>query len=237
MTGAIGASSSYELPKGPFDKRSVVIYGGGGHGRSIIDLVRTSGAYEILGIIDDGIQPGERVMGCDVLGDENVLSELYSEGLRHVVNAVGAIGDIDPRIAIFRKLLDMGYSCPTVIHPSAVVEPSAMLDSGVQVLPQSYIGTEAKVGFGVIINNGAIVSHDCELGAYSGLAPGTILAGGVTVGEGVQIGLGVTVNLNVTIGDKARIGNSAVVKADVPSGGVVYAGQVWPPRNDNRSND
>jgi acetyltransferase-like isoleucine patch superfamily enzyme len=55
----------------------------------------------------------------------------------------------------------------------------------------------------------------------------------VTVGEGVQIGLGVTVNLNVTIGDKARIGNSAVIKADVPSGGVVYAGQVWPLRNNN----
>jgi acetyltransferase EpsM len=39
-----------------------------------------------------------------------------------------------------------------------------------------------------------------------------------------------TVNLNITIGAGARIGNGATVKADVPSGGRVYAGTIWPVR-------
>jgi len=32
----------------------------------------------------------------------------------------------------------------------------------------------------------------------------------------------------VVIGDGARVGNSAVVKKDVPPGGIVRAGMVWP---------
>jgi sugar O-acyltransferase (sialic acid O-acetyltransferase NeuD family) len=229
MTQSQG-SPNFDLPAGPFDQGSILIYGGGGHGKSIIDIVRSIGTYEIVGIIDDGMRPGDQVMGCVVLGGESVLTALYSDGLRQVMNAVGAIGDIGLRITIFRKLLDEGYSCPTLIHPSAVVEPSAILDSGIQVLPQSYIGTEAKIGFGVIINNGVIVSHDCELGDYVSLAPGVVLAGGVRIGEGAQIGMGVTVNLNVTIGDHVQVGNSAVIKDDVPDGGVVHAGQIWPTR-------
>jgi len=36
------------------------------------------------------------------------------------------------------------------------------------------------------------------------------------------------VNLNVRIGSMVRIGNSATVKEQVPDGGVVRAGAVWP---------
>jgi acetyltransferase-like isoleucine patch superfamily enzyme len=38
----------------------------------------------------------------------------------------------------------------------------------------------------------------------------------------------VTVNLRVKIGARARIGNGATIKQDVPAGGVVRAGSVWP---------
>jgi serine acetyltransferase len=42
--------------------------------------------------------------------------------------------------------------------------------------------------------------------------------------------MGATVNLGVVIGDGARVGNSAVVKKDVPPGGIVRAGSIWPER-------
>lgn len=231
MDESNGAANEYSLPEGPFEQRSILIYGGGGHGKCVIELVRSVGTYEIVGIVDDGIRAGLQVMGCEVLGDESVIAPLHASGVQQALNAVGGIGDVQLRISIFRKLINVGFSFPTLIHPSSVVEPSAVLGDGIQVLPQSYIGTDAAVGFGVIINNGVIVSHDCQLGDYAGLAPGVILAGGVRVGEGVQMGLGVTVNLNVNIGEYAQIGNSAVIKADVPDGGVVHAGQVWPPRD------
>lgn len=230
MAEARGNSPDFDLPTGPFDQGSILVYGGGGHGKSIIDLMRSVGTHKIVGIIDDGMVAGSLVMGCVVLGDENVLTTLYAEGVQEILNAVGGIGDVKSRISIFGRLMDIGFSFPSMIHPSAVVECSASLGAGIQVFPQSYVGTEASVGFGVIVNNGVTISHDCKVGDYAGLAPGVILAGGVSVGEGTQIGLGVTVNLNVSIGAYAQIGNSAVIKTDVPEGGVVHAGQIWPPR-------
>lgn len=224
------APPSLEGITGPFDQNSLLIYGGGGHGKSIIELIRLIGKYEIAGIVDDALQSGERILGCEVLGGDTILDVLFLKGLRQAVNAVGGVGNIGLRVEIFHKLAQGGFEFPTLIHPSALVESSANLDSGVQVLPQSYVGTDAKVGFGVIINNGAIVSHDCVLGEYASLAPGAILAGGVHIGGSTQIGMGVTINLNVIIGENAQIGNGAVVKDDVPDGGIVYAGQIWPPR-------
>ena len=219
----------YESPEGPFDPQSLVIYGGGGHGKSLIDLVRALGNFDLLGVIDDGLVAGTVVMNLPVLGGGEVLGALAERGLRFAANAVGGVGDIKSRIRIFERILELGFTCPTLVHPRATVEPSSQLADGVQVFPNAYVGSEAEVGFGTIINTSAVVSHDCRLEAYVNVSPGALLAGGVTVGEGALIGMGVTINLNVTIGAGARVGNSAVVKLDVPQGAIVRAGAVWPP--------
>jgi acetyltransferase-like isoleucine patch superfamily enzyme len=66
------------------------------------------------------------------------------------------------------------------------------------------------------------------LGDYANLSPGAILAGEVSVGSATLIGMGVTVNLRVKIGEHARIGNGSTIKQDVPAGGIVHAGTIWP---------
>jgi acetyltransferase EpsM len=208
----------------------LVIYGGGGHGRSIIDIVRTLGRYEIAGIVDDELAPGSVVMGIEVLGGGHILPELRSKGIHTAINAVGGVGDIASRVRIFEELQKAGFECPTIIHPSATVEDSAQLSFGAQILPQAYIGSQVRIGFGVIINNGAIVSHDCVIEDYASLAPGAMLAGEVRIGKEAQVGMGVTINLRLSIGERAQIGNSAVVKRDVPAGTVIHAGTIWPVR-------
>ncbi len=206
----------------------ILIYGGGGHGKSLIDMIRTMGSYSIAGIVDDSLPAGSNIMEVPVLGGAAVLDQLHSQGLRLAANAVGGIGNINNRITVFGRLADAGFSCPTLIHPTAFVEPSAHLAEGVQLFPHAYVGSEAKIGFGVIVNTGAIVSHDCVIGEYTNLSPGSILAGEVNIGRSTLVGMGVTVNLRVNIGAQARIGNGATVKQDVPQGAVVHAGSIWP---------
>lgn len=216
------------LPAGQFEPNSIIIYGGGGHGKALIDLIRMLTIYPIAGIIDDGIPAGSNILGISVLGGTRILENLISAGVHLAANAVGGIGDISSRINVFEHLDKAGYSCPTLVHPTAFVEPSATLSEGVQVMPHAYVGSDVHVGFGAIINTGAIVSHDCVVGDYANLSPGAILAGEVSVGDAVLVGMGVTVNLRVKIGSRARIGNGATVKQDVPEGGIVRAGTVWP---------
>ncbi|MFZ0533431.1 MAG: NeuD/PglB/VioB family sugar acetyltransferase [Anaerolineales bacterium] len=210
------------------DSTAIIIYGGGGHGKALIDLIRVLGSYSIAGIVDDGIPVGSSIMGVRVLGGANILGKLVEQGVHLAANAVGGIGNISSRIKVFELLSQAGFTCPTLTHLTAFIEPSAILAEGVQVMPHAYVGSEANVGYGAIVNTGAIVSHDCNLGDYANLSPGAILAGEVTIGNATLVGMGVTVNLRVKIGNHARIGNGATVKQDVPEGGIVRAGTIWP---------
>lgn len=215
-------------PHSPPDPTTIIIYGGGGHSKSLIDLLRNLGEYRIVGVIDDGLKPGDKVMGLPILGGGEALPQLYAQGVHRAINAVGGIGNLSVRIKVFQKLTQAGFSFPSVVHPSAVVEASATLARGVQVFAHAYVGSEARLGFGVIVNTGAIVSHDCVLDDYVNLSPGAILAGDVHIGAGALVGMGVTINLGVRIGSGARIGNGATIKEDVPQNGIVRAGAIWP---------
>lgn len=211
------------------DPAALLIYGGGGHAKSLIDLIRLAGTYTIAGILDDGIPAGTRILDVPVLGGGEMLPALRRKGIYQAVNAVGGIGSIAPRLAVYSKLAAAGFTCVSAIHPRAFIEPTASIADGCQVFFNAYVGSDVRVGFGTIINTGAIISHDCVLGAYTNISPGAILAGAVQVGERALIGMGVTVNLGVCIGAGARVGNSAVVKKDVPENGIVRAGAIWPP--------
>ena len=210
---------------GPTD---LIVYGGGGHGKSVIELVRMLKRYELVGVIDDGIPAGTDILGVPALGGKQILPGLFRQGVLLAVNAVGGIGNLLSRLNVFDSLRQAGFTCPVIVHPTAFIEASASLAEGIQVFPHAYLGSSTRVGFGSIINTGAIVSHDCILGKTVNLSPGAILAGGVQVGDQTLIGMGVTVNLEVKIGSRARIGNGATVKADVPDGTIVKAGSIWP---------
>ena len=217
-----------QAPESAFNPTAIVVYGGGGHGKSVIDLLRTLGTYHIIGVVDDGIPAGETLLGIPVLGGCEKLESLYAEGIRLTVNAVGGIGNISIRVKVFVTIAKARLVCPALVHPTAFIEPSAMLSPGNQVFPYAYVGSDVKMGFGVIVNSGAIVSHDCTISDYANISPGAMLAGEVQVGKRVLLGMGVTVNLGVKIGDGARVGNGATVKEDVPEGSVVRAGTIWP---------
>ena len=210
------------------DDRALIIYGGGGHAKSLIDLIKAEGKYAIVGILDDGVSAGTQVMGIPVLGSGELLSVLRQKGITRAVNAVGGIGSIVPRLAVYEKLKEAGFICPTVVHPRAYIEANAKVGEGGQIFFNVYVGSEVEIGFGCIVNTGAIVSHDCHLGNYVNISPGAILAGAVTVKDHALVGMGVTINLHVSVGAGTRIGNSAVIKSDVPDNTVVHAGSVWP---------
>jgi sugar O-acyltransferase (sialic acid O-acetyltransferase NeuD family) len=216
------------LPATEIDPTTLIIYGGGGHAKSLIDLIRAEGKYSIAGVLDDALPAGSRVLDISVLGNGSMLAELRKKGIGLAINAVGGIGSITPRLQVYERLRLAGFRCPTVIHPQVYIEPTAVVSEGGQFFFNAYIGSEAKIGFGCIINTGAILSHDCILGDFVNISPGAILAGAVMVKERSLIGMGVTINLNVTVGAGARVGNSAVVKADVPDNGIVRAGTIWP---------
>jgi acetyltransferase EpsM len=215
-------------PGSDFNPKLIILYGGGGHGKQIIDLLRLVAAFELVGIIDDVKDAGSQVMGIPVIGNSELLEGLSDRGIRQAVNGIGGITDPAERKTAFDRLQAAGFTCPAIIHPTAFVEPSAIIQDGAQVFAQAYVGSECRIGYGCLINYGAILSHDCLLEARVNISPGAMLAGSVKIGEGARIGMGVTINIGLTVGSGALVGNNATVKADVPAAMVVHAGSIWP---------
>jgi sugar O-acyltransferase (sialic acid O-acetyltransferase NeuD family) len=208
-------------------EKSILIYGGGGHAKSVMETVLAMGGYQITGIVDDGIPAGTQVLGFPVLGTGDILPALAGQGLRLAANGVGGILDIRIRVKIFELLESSGFSFPILRHPSATIEPSAEIEDGAQVFANAYVGSSAVLHPRCMVNTSAVVSHDCEIGAYSHIAPGALLAGLVHIGERTLVGMGVTTAIGIRIGNGVRIGNGAIILADVPDRTIIQAGRIW----------
>lgn len=228
------AKEESTYPDFAFDASKVIIYGGGGLSKMIIESVRVLGCYQIVGIIDDNLPKGRDIIGSPVLGGVEMLPELYQSGIRMAVNSVGGIGNYRVRLNVFHQLAKAGFVCPAIVHPTAHVDPSARLEAGVLILAQSYVSGNAVVGMGSLINNSVVVSHDCVLGVCTSLSPGAMTAGDVIIEDFAQIGMNATVNIGVRVGKECLIGNGATIKKDVPAGTRVYAGSIWPPYDPNK---
>jgi sugar O-acyltransferase (sialic acid O-acetyltransferase NeuD family) len=223
-----GESETLPVDLPASEKPYLLIYGGGGHAKSIIEMVKQIGEYAIAGIVDDDRRlAGKQVLGIPVLGTRALLSALTKHGVTLAANGVGGILDINVRVRVFELLAGAGFSFPVLVHPRATVEPSAVIEEGVQVFANAYVGAEAVLHSRCMVNTNAVVSHDCVIGAYTHIAPGALLAGHVHVGERTLVGMGVTTAIGVKIGSGARIGNGAILLADVPDKTIVQAGRYW----------
>ncbi len=221
-----GRSETLSLPAS--EKPFILIFGAGGHAKSIMEMILQLDEFAIAGILDDNEKlRGSQVLGIPVLGTRSRLSELVDLGVNLAANGVGGILDINIRIRIFELLEGAGFTFPMLVHPRATIEPSAQVEAGVQVFANAYVGSEARLHSKCMINTNAVVSHDCEIGAYTHIAPGALLAGHVHVGDRSLIGMGVTTSIGVKVGSGVRVGNGAILLADVPDRTIIQAGRFW----------
>lgn len=200
----------------------VVGLGAGGHSRVVIETLRLMDKYCIVGLLDPNPRLwNSRVLGVPVLGDDDLLSDLFQDGVRHAFIGLGSVGDSSPRKRLYELALRQGFQMVSAIHPQAVVSPSAELGHGVTVMASAVINAGARVGDNVVINTASVVEHDCIIGDHVHVATGARLASTVCVGDGAHIGAGATVIQSVTIGQWAVVGAGAVVVRDVPEHATV----------------
>lgn len=194
----------------------IVVVGGGGHAKAVIELMLAIGGYSIVGMTDkDHARSQSSFLGVETLGDDRVLKRLLDRGIRHAAVGVGSIRDNHPRQRIYEQLKSMGFQLPALVHPSAWVSPSASLREGVHVMAKVLVQANVQIGENVILNTGSIVEHDCRIGSHVHVSSGACLAGEVRVGELAFIGVGARVIQTVRIGEAAVVGAGAVVLNDV----------------------
>lgn len=193
--------------------KGVVIIGGGGHAKVIIDCIRAAGDRPV-GILDDKLAAGTAVLDVPVLGKVDRWQE-YGE------NAfVIAIGNNEVRARIAGQLPVRWYRA---VHPRAVVSGFAAVGEGTVVMAGAVINAGARVGSHCIVNTCAVVEHDCRLEDFVHISPNAALGGTVTVGAGTHIGIGAAVRNNISLCGDCVVGAGAVVVKNITEPGT-YVG-------------
>ena len=199
----------------------IILLGGGGHAKVLIDLINTSGQFEISGILDTQLEIGTKVLNVSVLGDDDLLSGLYSKGIKNVCIAIGSVKDNARRRILFDKVKQMGFLVPYLLHPQTIISKNVHFSEGVQIMAGVNVQTDSLFKENTIINTGAIIEHDCSIGSHVHICPGAVISGGCTVGDGTFIGAGATIMQEINIGKCVTVAAGAVVVKDVPDRSMV----------------
>ncbi|MBQ7647310.1 MAG: acetyltransferase [Clostridia bacterium] len=199
---------------------NILLLGCGGHFRSVLDSIKSTGKYNKIGLVDNSIVE-KSYFGIEVVGTDDDLGSLKSE-YDNAFITVGSVGDISVREKLFGILKKNGYNIPNIIDATAVVSGSAFLGCGVYVGKKAVINAGSVIGDCSIINSGAIIEHDCALAEFVHASPGAILCGDVKIGYGTHIGAGAAVKQGVTVGRNCIVGLASAVLSDIEEDSVAY---------------
>lgn len=191
-------------------KNKIVIIGGGGHSKVIINTLKKLDEYEIIGYTDfsdKGI-----LLGVKYLGTDTVLSEITKTYPKcKAVIGIGGVFISDKREKIFQDLKKMGFDLPVIISKDAIIGEEVKIDEGTIILEEAIVGAGSKIGKCVIINNGAIVEYDCNIDDFVHLTPKSKISYEVNIGRNSFIGTGAIIKNNIKVYKNCFIGAAAVL--------------------------
>lgn len=200
-------------------KKKVLILGAAAAGRYLNYILSYNTEVEVVGFTDaDSSLWGTLYHGKPILGNDEVIRDLYSQGLRH---AVISVGNPVLRSKLHKVVLENGCELLNAVHPTAIISPGVKLGKGIIVMAGAIITDNPVICDNVSIGNGSKIFHDSHVGKDSTVGGGATVGPYVIVGEQVLVGLGAIVQMQRQIGNGAVIGTGACVMRDVPSKTVV----------------
>lgn len=192
-------------------KPQLLLIGGGGHCKSVIDIIEQENSYTIAGIIDEAKLIGQKVLGYDIIGCDEHLIALFNQ-FKYALVTVGQIKSPETRIKLFSQLQTIGYEAPTIISPRAYISMHATIGKGTVIMHDALINANAIIGDNCIINTKATVEHDTTLENHCHLSTGAILNGNVSVGVGSFIGSGTVIKESIVLGKDCLVGMGLTVR-------------------------
>ncbi len=190
----------------------IILIGGGGHCRSVIDVIEQEQNFKIVGIVDKQELTGTRVLGYPVIATDDDLPELVKT-VTHACITVGQVGRPDLRIKLFEQARDCGFNLPVIVSPRAYVSEHSEIKSGTVVMHDVLINANVSIGENCIINSKALIEHDCIIGAHSHISTRVVINGGVTIAERSFIGSGAIVIEQLRLNPDCFIKAGSLVKS------------------------
>ena len=193
----------------------IVIFGCGGHARSILNTLLDNDRNTEIIIVDKNAKDNEKIMGFVVYRDYEL-----EENDAYII----AVGNNDARRKMHDSIKKCHYGkCVSVISCSSYMGMETHVGTGTFIAPHAYVGPQAKIGNNTIINTGSVIEHETVIGDYTHIAPHATICGRSRIGNNVFCGAGSTVIDRISICENVVIGAGAVVVNDILEAGT-YVG-------------
>lgn len=202
------------------EKKNLILVGGGGHCKSVIDVAESAG-YDILGILDMPEEVGKSVLGYKVVGTDDDIPQFVDKA--EFVVTVGFIKNPAIRIRIFEKIKEAGGRLATLVASTARVSKHAEVGEGTVVMHHAFVNAGAKIGRNCIINTFSNIEHDALVGDQCHISTGTMVNGDCKIGERVFVGSQSVLANGISIGDDIIVGAGSLVRKSISVKGI-YSG-------------
>ncbi len=200
--------------------KPLILIGGGGHCKSVIDVAESAG-YRIAGILDRPEEFGKKILNYEVIGNDDDISK-YVRSAEFIIS-VGYIRNPDLRIKLYDLVKQQGGQFATLIASTAYVSRYASLDEGTVVMHHAFVNAEATVGKNVILNTFSNIEHGSIVGDQCHISTGVMVNGDCKVGNNCFIGSGTVLYNGVSITDGVVVSAGSVVRRSISIKGV-YSG-------------
>lgn len=191
--------------------KSLILVGGGGHCKAVIDVIEAGGIFQIAGIIDKPSLLGSQVLGYDVIGTDDDLPELRKK-YDYALVTVGQIKTPNIRMNLFAQLKALGFTLPTIVSPRSYVSKHAEVGEGSVIMHDAMVNVGVEIKRNCIINSKALIEHDAKVGDHCHISTSVTLNGSVTVEQGSFVGSGAVTREGVVISKMSFIKAGSLVK-------------------------
>jgi sugar O-acyltransferase (sialic acid O-acetyltransferase NeuD family) len=198
---------------------SLILIGGGGHCKSCIDIIRSIGKYQIIGILDIPEKIGEQIEGYPIIASDDKIQELANQYDFFFIT-IGQIRTNIPRVRIYNRLKEISCNLPVIMSSNAYISKFSTISEGSIIMHGCVVNTNVKIGVNCIINTGAVIEHDSTIGNHTHISTGAIVNGNCVIGNNVFVGSNSVVFNNIIIPDNTIIGAGSLIHKSIERSGV-----------------
>ncbi len=191
--------------------KKIILIGGDGHCKSVIDVIEQEARFEIAGIVDKPELLDSKILGYPIIGNDLDLKKLAKK-YENALVTVGQIKTSSLRIKLYNLAIEAGFTLPYIVSPNAYVSKHSKIGKGTIIMSNAVINANAYVGNNCIINSKALIEHDCSISNHCHISTNATINGNVKIGSECFIGSNVTTKENITIKDNSFIKAGSLIK-------------------------
>jgi len=191
--------------------KKIILIGGGGHCKSVIDVIEQEKKYKIAGIIDKTSSLGAKILGYKVIGSDLDL-DFLAKKYKNAIITVGQIKSPLVRIKLFNLANKAGFKFPSIISPRAYVSKHSSIGIGTIIMHNVVVNANVSIGYNCIINTKSLIEHDCEISNHCHISTNATINGSVKIRSKCFIGSNATVRDGITIKENNFVKAHSLVK-------------------------